>query len=163
MTNHVIHVQNRKRLVNAGLTVGIIFWSAFVSSIQALSKVDTIAKVSWSPAGMCVEKRTTTLFTYDVSRFGCSTVLDPTKILPLSAAFSEVSCYPAATGLLLATNRISHGRNHSQDRFSKLGYSAPSTIPIPNGTFSESCRPDVSDDTLLSGDRHPFRCGVVEL
>ena len=26
---------------------------------------------------------------------------------------------------------------HSLGRFSKLGYSAPSTIPIPNDTFSE--------------------------
>ncbi|CAM9820296.1 unnamed protein product [Pylaiella littoralis] len=45
VTNHVIHVQNRKRVVNCSLAVGIIFWSAVVSSIQTLSKVDTIAKV----------------------------------------------------------------------------------------------------------------------
>lgn len=45
MTNHVIYVHNRKRLVNAGLAVGIIFWSAVVSGIQTLSEVDTIAKV----------------------------------------------------------------------------------------------------------------------
>ena len=48
VTNHVIYVQNRKRVVNAGLAVGIIFWSAFVSGIQTLSEVDTIAKVCMS-------------------------------------------------------------------------------------------------------------------
>lgn len=45
VTNHVIYVQNRKRVVNASLAVGIIFWSAFVSGIQTLSEVETIAKV----------------------------------------------------------------------------------------------------------------------
>lgn len=54
MTTHVIHVQNRKRLVNAMLAVGIIFWSAVVSSIQTLSKVDTIAQVRLSL--VCVYK-----------------------------------------------------------------------------------------------------------
>ncbi|CAM9697534.1 unnamed protein product, partial [Ectocarpus sp. 4 AP-2014] len=45
VTNHVIHVQNRNRLVNLGLALGIIFWSVVVSGIQTLSKVDTIAQV----------------------------------------------------------------------------------------------------------------------
>ena len=30
----------------------------------------------------------------------------------------------------------------------KIGYSAPSTVPIPNDTFSESCRQDLSSDNL---------------
>ena len=30
----------------------------------------------------------------------------------------------------------------------KIGYSAPSTVPIPNDAFSESCRQDLSSDTL---------------
>ena len=33
-----------------------------------------------------------------------------------------------------------------------LGYSAPSTILIPNDTFSESCRRDLSNDALFGID-----------
>ena len=33
-----------------------------------------------------------------------------------------------------------------------LGYSAPSTIPTPNDTFSESCRRDLSNDALFGAD-----------
>ena len=33
-----------------------------------------------------------------------------------------------------------------------LGYSAPSTILVPNDTFSESCRRDISNDALFGAD-----------
>ena len=33
-----------------------------------------------------------------------------------------------------------------------LGYSAPSTIPAPDGTFSESCPRDLFNDTLFGTD-----------
>ena len=33
-----------------------------------------------------------------------------------------------------------------------LGYSAPSTILIPNDTFSESCCRDLSNDALFGAD-----------
>lgn len=45
VTNHVIYVRNRHRLVNAGLAMGIIFWSVIVSGIQTLSQKDTLSKV----------------------------------------------------------------------------------------------------------------------
>ena len=36
-----------------------------------------------------------------------------------------------------------------------LGYSAPSTILIPNDTFSESCCLDISYDALFGADTLP--------
>ena len=37
-------------------------------------------------------------------------------------------------------------------RFSKLGYSAPRANPIPNGTLSESCRREPSNNTFFGAD-----------
>ena len=37
-------------------------------------------------------------------------------------------------------------------RFSKLGYSAQSMIPVPNDSSSESCRWNLSNDTLFGAD-----------
>ena len=40
-------------------------------------------------------------------------------------------------------------------RFSKLGYSAPSAIPVPNDTLWGNCRRDLSNHTLFGSDA-PF-------
>ena len=40
---------------------------------------------------------------------------------------------------------------------------APSAIPAPNDTSSESCQRDLSNDALPVRDRHSLRWGVLEL
>ena len=43
-------------------------------------------------------------------------------------------------------------QKHPQDRYSKLGFSTPSTIPIPTDMFSEGCWQDLFNDILFDID-----------
>ena len=59
---------------------------------------------------------------------------------------------PRATPALLFSKSLPYMTQDTTpppNRFLKLGYSAPSVIPIPNHTFSESCSRDLSNGALI--------------
>ncbi|CAM9490245.1 unnamed protein product [Chrysoparadoxa australica] len=45
VTKHVLQIETRKNLMNAIVLMGIVFWSVVVSTIQALSSVETLSRV----------------------------------------------------------------------------------------------------------------------
>ncbi|CAN0317436.1 unnamed protein product, partial [Discosporangium mesarthrocarpum] len=45
VTKHVDQIAQRRRLVNMVLGVGILFWSALTTSLQALTTPENLAKV----------------------------------------------------------------------------------------------------------------------
>ena len=72
---------------------------------------------------------------------------------PKTCSFSAGSKQYAGAGAKTGANvQETATVSDTLGRFSKIGYSAPSAIPTPTGTFSEICQSGISNDTLFGAD-----------